>query len=151
MFDTPTAANLSDHAIEDGLPHRWPATLARLVDVVNNELAGDYPCPIRRYEISTKIVVALSVQCGGKDMYLPRGDSLRVALSHAHTWRLSADYGWSDYRLSEYLHISERGVRKIIAEQRALRMPKKQPDLFGLPNGQTDPLFSANLELVPAA
>lgn len=133
MHATHTA--LTAHALDEGMPHLWPATLARIVDAVNAELVQSVPDPVARYEMSTRVVVAIARQFGGKDMYLPRGESLRAALLHAQVWRLSADCGWPDWRIAEWANICERAVRKIIAQQRDLRINRVQ--------GQ--------LELVPAA
>jgi Mor family transcriptional regulator len=126
---------LANHIIDEGQPTRWPRTLATMIDAVDAELTQIITDPIRRYEAATRVIVAIAVQCGGKDMYLPRGTALKIAMQHAQIWRLSADQGWPDWRIAEWAKISERGVRKIIAEQRALRIPRVQ----------------GSLELVPAA
>lgn len=131
MFDTPTASNLSDHALEDGLPCRWPKLLARMVDAVSLELARTHPDPVQRFEVATRVILAIAKDCGGRNIYLPQGRALELAMRDAHMWQLSADCGWHDHDIADHYGVTDRTVRTAIAEQRALRMPRIQPDLFG--------------------
>ena len=131
MFDTPTASNLSDHALEDGVPSRWPKVLARMVDAVSLELARTHPDPVQRFELAMRVILAIAKDCGGRGIYLPQGRSLELALRDARIWQLSADCGWHDDDIAAEFGITDRTVRSAIAEQRALRMPRIQPDLFG--------------------
>lgn len=133
MFDTPTAANLSDHALEDGVPRRWSKLLARMVDAVCLDLVRTHPDPVQRFELAMRVILAISKDCGGRNIYLPQGRALELALRDARIWQLFADCGWHVEDIATEFEITDRTVRSAIAEQRALRMPRIQPDLFATP------------------
>jgi len=106
--------------------HRWPSTLQSLSALMQVTLKKHGISNADR--ISEDLATGLSIYFGGRDMYIPNGESLKKALRDIKIWRefrgnnleqLSRDYGLTERRISE-----------IIAEQRAVLIARKQRRLF---------------------
>ena len=130
MFDTPTAANLSEEIINEGQPKRWPVVLAKLCKIVDLELSTAIPDDVQRWEKCQEIVVKFASDCGGTEIYMPKGYVLAQQLRDHRIWVLNADHGWSYSRLAEKFKLSDRQIQSVIAGQRALRIGRVQADLF---------------------
>lgn len=106
--------------------HRWPSTLQSLSALMQVTLTKHGISNADR--ISEDLATGLSLYFGGRDVYIPNGDSLKKALRDIKIWRefkgnnleqLSRDYG-----------LTERRVSEIVAEQRAAFVARKQRRLF---------------------
>ena len=106
--------------------HRWPSTLQSLSALMQVTLKKHGISNADR--ISEDLATGLSLYFGGRDMYIPNGESLKKALRDIKIWnefkgnnleQLSRDYGLTERRISE-----------IIAEQRAVLVARKQRRLF---------------------
>mgnify|MGYP001763048734 CR=1 FL=1 len=106
--------------------HRWPSTLQSLSALMQVTLKKHGVSNADR--ISEDLATGLSLYFGGRDMYIPNGESLKKALRDIKIWnefkgnnleQLSRDYGLTERRISE-----------IIAEQRAVLVARKQRRLF---------------------
>jgi Mor family transcriptional regulator len=105
---------------------RWPSTLQSLCDVMRVTLKQHNIDNADR--VSEDLATSLSAYLGGRDVYIPNGESLKKALRDIKIWRefkgnnleqLSRDYG-----------LTERRVSEIVAEQRAAFVARKQRRLF---------------------
>jgi len=105
---------------------RWPSTLQSLCDVMRVTLKQHNIDNADR--VSEDLATSLSAYLGGRDVYIPNGESLKKALRDIKIWRefkgnnleqLSRDYGLTERRISE-----------IVAEQRAAFVARKQRRLF---------------------
>lgn len=106
--------------------HRWPSTLQSLSALMQVTLKKHGISNADR--ISEDLATGLSLYFGGRDMYIPNGESLKKALRDIKIWnefkgnnleQLSRDYGLTERRISE-----------IVAEQRAAFVARKQRRLF---------------------
>lgn len=106
--------------------HRWPSTLQSLSALMQVTLKKHGVSNADR--ISEDLATGLSLYFGGRDMYIPNGESLKKALRDIKIWnefkgnnleQLSRDYGLTERRISE-----------IVAEQRAAFVARKQRRLF---------------------
>ncbi|MGR3972796.1 Mor transcription activator family protein [Shewanella sp. 1180_01] len=120
-----TLATLKPDEREDFI-RRWPSTLQSLCDVMRVTLKQHNIDNADR--VSEDLATSLSAYFGGRDMYIPNGESLKKALRDIKIWRefkgnnleqLSRDYG-----------LTERRVSEIVAEQRAAFVARKQRRLF---------------------
>lgn len=126
------SADLLEHlpAITDEAKRKWPKDLVALLDIYHSSLdrlgyAGDDST-----RIAHTLISELAVYCGGRYIYLPKGDALEKAIRDV---RLFAD--WRDNQhtpemlVSKY-KISLQHVYRIINEQRKYHLNKIQPCLF---------------------
>jgi Mor family transcriptional regulator len=119
-----------DEFIAEGQPKRWPMVLRQMCDVLDATFKTAIPDASLRWETCAKAVIGISQQCGGCDVYIPRGDTLERQLRDHRIWVLMAEQGVSEHAISTNYVISERHVRRIIEEQRALRVTRVQGQLF---------------------
>jgi len=73
-------------------------------------------------------VLALAEYFGGRMVYLPKGDRLRIALRDAEMWR--AFSGKNVPELAAHYDLSEIHVYSLLKKQRALHQRKLQGRLF---------------------
>lgn len=130
-LDTETAA-LLDHLggrAPEEIRHRWPQTLADMMDVVGAALrhaGADAPTALR---YAAAAMAALAEYHGARMWYLPRGDQLKTALRNE---QLYAEWGrHSPRELAERYGLTLQQTYAILREQSALHRRRVQPDLFG--------------------
>ena len=124
------AQDLIEEFTQEGQPKRWPAVLAKLCKIVDLELSAAIPDDVERWEKCQEIVVKFASDCGGTEIYMPKGYVLAQQLRDHRIWVLNADHGWAYSRLAAKFGLSDRQIQSVIAAQRALRMPRIQADLF---------------------
>ena len=126
--DLPT---LLERAGDEGPPsHVWPRQLADLVDVLraaalDEGLDADQAGPMAR-----KMAAAIAHYMGGQPVYLPRGDALRTALTHAAIYQAWDGTRATKYRLARESGMTPRNLERIIAEQSRLHRDRFQGSLF---------------------
>lgn len=110
-------------------PDRWPRAMVELIDVftAGAQRAGLADSPAAAQRIARWAVLTLAEYGGGRQLYLPKGEGLRLALRDAQIWQEF------DGRNTAALAIKHRlttvRVYQILAEQRALRRGRTQPEL----------------------
>jgi Mor family transcriptional regulator len=106
----------------------WPRNLVAMVDVVMARLrrAGVDEATARSHAAMT--MHALSEYHGGRQFYLPKGDTLEIALRNKRIW--DEFTGHNVEHLSERYGLTFVQVYNILREQRALHRKRVQPDLF---------------------
>lgn len=109
--------------------HHWPYRLTEMVEVMaaaalRQGMAADQAEALR---LAHWAVLVVADHFGGRQTYLPRGDSLRRALRDNHIWHefngRNVDELGSKYKMSAVR------IYSILAEQRALHRAKVQPQL----------------------
>ncbi|WKE64355.1 Mor transcription activator family protein [Gallaecimonas kandeliae] len=117
-----------DKLTDDDLKSAWPVTLANLVEVFKAAFARKGLSEKQALELAQHAVVAQAHYMGGREFYLPRGDSLQRALRNMQVWQefngrnidaLMAKYGFT-----------RQGIAKILREQRSLARKKVQLPLL---------------------
>lgn len=120
---------LLDRVGEEHLPSgTWPRTLAELFDVLLAEMGRLGKSEKEAARIARASVIAIAHNLGGRAIYLPRGESVRRAIRDARMWH--EHDGRNTQELAERYHLSIRQVYQILSEQKALRMDRKQSQLF---------------------
>ncbi|CNE96006.1 TPA: Mor transcription activator family protein [Yersinia enterocolitica] len=77
---------------------------------------------------SLELVVAISKQIGGSQVYFPRGQVLEDLVRDMRIWR---DFdGHNIHELVERYHVTYKTVYKAIRRMRKLESKKRQPELF---------------------
>ncbi|HEY0464563.1 MAG TPA: Mor transcription activator family protein [Polyangiaceae bacterium] len=107
----------------------WAKSLVNLIEMM--EAAGaraglDETEAFRRARFYGLVVAECA---GGRQLYLPRGERLNIALRDAEIYR-RARRGNIPQLATEYGVIDSQ-IWRIIRQQRALHIRKVQPDLFG--------------------
>lgn len=106
--------------------HRWPSTLQSLSALMQVTLKKHGISNADR--ISEDLATGLSLYFGGRDMYIPNGESLKKALRDIKIW--NEFKGNNLEQLSREYGLTERRISEIIAEQRAVLVARKQRRLF---------------------
>ncbi|ULU26612.1 Mor transcription activator family protein [Dyella terrae] len=107
---------------------RWPSTLAELVDVLRALFVKRGRSEDDAISEAQQAALAIGEYLGGRQIYLPCGDSLRGALRDR---RIYLEYnGRNKADLSRRYGITERRVEQIAAEQRVIFLRKMQGSLF---------------------
>ncbi|AVE50856.1 transcriptional regulator [Serratia marcescens] len=103
---------------------KFPALLAELNALLKTELErlGGNP------NHSLELVVAISKQIGGIQVYLPRGQALEFLVRDMKIWQ---DFdGRNVQELANRYHVTFKTVYKAIRRMRRLESLKRQPQLF---------------------
>ncbi|MGL3256641.1 Mor transcription activator family protein [Salmonella enterica] len=108
----------------DGESARFPSLLAELNALLRTELErlGGNP------QHSLELIVAISNQIGGMQIYFPRGQALEYLVRDMRIWR---DFtGGNIPELVERYHVTYKTVYKAIKRMRRLETKKNQIPLF---------------------
>ena len=120
---------LLDHLPDIDTKHAWPKMLADLVDIVTHRLRR-----LGRDDETTlleaqAVIISIAEFLGGRMLYLPRNESLRLALRDNLIWKELGKL--SVPALADKNHLTPMQVYNIIREQRALHRGRVQRELFG--------------------
>ena len=125
--NAPTDAELAGI---DSPSDRWPSTLAELVDVLRATFQHRGRLEAEAIAEAQQAVLAIGMYLGGRQIYLPSGESLQTALRDR---RIYLEYkGVNKTELARRYDVTERRIEQIAAEQRAVYIRRIQPDLFGM-------------------
>lgn len=108
------------------LESRWPRSVVDLIDVLENELKRQNVSNPR--ELARKQAVALSCFLGGRQFYIPCGDTILTALRDDLLY--CQFNGRNMEELRRQYRLSQPQIYQIIARQRKLHTRRHQPDLF---------------------
>ncbi|ECI5214679.1 positive regulator of late transcription [Salmonella enterica subsp. diarizonae] len=108
------------------LEARWPRSLVDLIDVLENDLKRQSISDARG--IARRQAVALSCYLGGRQYYIPCGDTILTALRDDLIYCQFNGRNMEELRREHRL--SQPQIYQIIARQRQLHTRRHQPDLF---------------------
>lgn len=129
-------ASFSDDLLEhlDDIPEetkrKWPKDLAALIDIFNAALRRMGMDDDQARRIAHTLLAEQAMYCGGRHVYIPKGDRLKQAIRDVELWRDWHDHGIVPDDLAAKYKISVQHVYRIINEQRAIHMRRVQPSLF---------------------
>lgn len=115
------AASVSDRAL-------WGSMLLEIVDVLEAHFRRRKMPPDAAAAEARAVVMTLATHWGGRMLYLPKGDRLRVALKHQEIWRRFD--GRNARALAEEFQMSIVAVYRVIDAQRRRAQRDRQPGLF---------------------
>jgi Mor family transcriptional regulator len=125
LFDDECDDSILEHFDGDEAERaKFPALLAELNALLKTELErlGGNP------NHSLELVVAISKQIGGIQVYLPRGQALEFLVRDMKIWQ---DFdGRNVQELANRYHVTFKTVYKAIRRMRRLEIQKRQPQLF---------------------
>lgn len=108
------------------LEARWPRTLIELIDVLEHDLVRQGISDARA--VARRQAAALSWFLGGRQYYIPCGDTVMIALRDDLIY--CQFNGRNTEELRRQYHLSQPQIYQIIARQRQLHLRRHQPDLF---------------------
>lgn len=127
--DLSAAELMAREDIDVELPReKWGAVLAEMVDVLTAAALRRGLDEEQALEHAQQNVLVLAQHFGGRPLYLPRGESLRVALRDRLIYHL--DKGNNTEALAKRFDLTVRQIQIIRATQRALHLRKVQGRLF---------------------
>lgn len=103
---------------------KWPSLLVELHGVIDSALEEEGFEQSERLPLTEKILRALSLNAGGRNLYLPRGKALDRALRDSRIFREFT--GDNVDELSRRHSLSGRQIYSIISSQRELGMSAGQ-------------------------
>ncbi|MCG9722131.1 Mor transcription activator family protein [Shewanella sp. Isolate7] len=120
-----TLASLDDDERAEYL-RRWPANLQSLCEVIRTALVN------RKVDdadvLAELLATAIGSYLGGRDIYIPSGERLKVALRDIRIWR---DFKGNNLEALSRIHgLSERRISQIVEEQRRAFLARRQRGLF---------------------
>lgn len=117
-----------DSNVDDVPEDRWARTLARLVEVLFARYRRNGMAPEDAGKLANATVIEIAHYFGGRPVYLPRGDRLKIALRDAEIFR-RARRGNIEALADEFgLNVIQ--IYRIIRQQKALHIAKVQGRLF---------------------
>lgn len=121
--------DLLEHLDELDLPeHKWGSSLARMIDVLTAYYRRHGRSEEGAIDEAQQVVAVIAHDQGGRNLYLPRGNSLQAAMTARKIYLLHN--GRNTEELAERFGMTVRHVQRIYAEQRALHIRKLQGSLF---------------------
>lgn len=116
-------------ADDEDLPReRWPQQLAELVDVTVQALKREGVADDEAVRLAEVVVLAQAMYLGGDRIYLPKGDALRTALTHARIFH--EHNGRNVPELARKHCLTTRQIQYIYAKQLRYRRGRRQHQLF---------------------
>ena len=108
--------------------HKYPKTISNLMDVIESLLLRVWSFNKEKARsVAESVIIEIAKYHGGKMVYIPIGNALKVALKHRQIfmdWK--ADMPVDD--ISSKHEISIQTVYKVIKQQRKLNREKALPD-----------------------
>ncbi|MGR6980831.1 Mor transcription activator family protein [Testudinibacter sp. P27/CKL/0425] len=117
-----------DHIPAEELAHRWPQSLAELIDVLACELTRQGTDSDKAKQTAAKLAGVIAHYLGGRSTYIPNGAVLKDAL---RDYSIYAKFsGRNVPELCKEFNLSESHIYAIIRQQRTLIRRRYQRDLF---------------------
>lgn len=129
--DDPMDADVMDLLTQMGpwVPseHQWPEQLAALYDVMLAYSARTMPAERAAIDARDRVVV-IAEYFGGRNLYMPSNDQLRMAVRDAMLFQLQGVVPTDE--LMRRFGLTAAAISMICTEQRKLRVRRMQGDLF---------------------
>jgi Mor family transcriptional regulator len=109
---------------EDMPRERWPQQLAELVDVTVIALRREGVEDAEALRLAEVVVLAQAMYLGGDRIYLPKGDALATALTHARIFH--EHNGRNVHILARQYGLSVRQIQHIYSQQLRYRRGRRQ-------------------------
>lgn len=117
-------------ADDEDLPRdRWPQQLAELVDVTVAALRREGVEDAEALRLAEVVVLAQAMYFGGHQFYLPKGEKLVTALTHARIFHEHT--GRNVPELARKYSLTTRQIQHIYRQQLLYRRGRRQFPLFG--------------------
>lgn len=126
------SADLLEHLpnITDEVKRKWPRDLVALIDIYCGALVRMGYGADESSRMAHLLITELAIYCGGRYIYLPKGDALERAIRDLSLFQDWRDRQHTPEMLVSKYKISLQHVYRIIDEQRKYHLNKIQPGLF---------------------
>lgn len=114
-----TTAQPMNEASGQPLAAKWPSTLRDMMDVIMAHFSRQGLDEQKAQREAEAIVVNLAHYFGGRQIYLPQGNSLKRAIRNMDIARCAN--GRNTAELAAEFNCTERTIQMIVAEQARLR------------------------------
>lgn len=128
LFDDLPMPDPLDPRLQVEIEDAWPQLLLDMLLVMQTAYQDAGAKPEQARELAFIGMRSLAHYHGGRTFYLPRGEGLEQALRDARMW--DEFNGKNIGELCTKHRLTEQRVYQVLAEQRALRSRKIQPNLF---------------------
>ncbi|WP_036769210.1 Mor transcription activator family protein [Photorhabdus australis] len=118
-----------DDIPETELQARWPQLLADIIDLFSTELQRQGYIKDTRLSAS-KLAGVLAHYYGGRAVYLPTGDTLKIALRDNQLFNEWSCSRGEVVQLAKKYHLTHSTVYAILRQQLALHRKRYQGELF---------------------
>ena len=109
---------------------KWPKDLAALIDLYQASLIRMGYAEKDAKKIAYTLLAEQAIYCGGRHVYIPKGDRFKQAVRDIELFNDWHDRGIVPDELAIRYKLSTQHVYRIIKEQRAIHMKRVQPGLF---------------------
>lgn len=108
----------------------WAPQLTELVAFLEALFKRRRMPPEAAFELAREVVIEQAHAFGGRTMYLPRGDKLKIALRDAELWRRYSGKPEQILEFARELGVTTIHVYSIMNRQRKLHLGRLQGSLF---------------------
>lgn len=132
LGDSSFSDDLLNHLdeIPDEVRKKWPKDLAALIDLYQASLIRMGYAEKDAKKIAHTLLAEQAIYCGGRHVYIPKGDRFKQAVRDIELFNDWHDRGIVPDELAIRYKLSTQHVYRIIKEQRAIHMRRVQPGLF---------------------
>lgn len=116
--------------ISDEARLKWPRDLVALLDIFQASLQRLNIDEVNAKKIAHALIGDLAAYCGGRYIYLPKGDALEKAIRDVELYQDWRDHQLSPEALVSKYRVSLQHAYRILKEQRKYHINKIQPQLF---------------------
>lgn len=116
-----------DTALPDS-QRRWPQDLAAILRLIEATLVRRGMAKGPAFAAAAEAALEISSYGGGRPVYIPVGQRLKLALRDAEIWRRFT--GRNHHELAQEFGLTVVTIYEVLREQRALHMRKLQGHLF---------------------
>lgn len=109
---------------------RWAPQLTELVAYIEALFQRLRMAPEAAFKLAREVVMEMAHAFGGRTVYLPRGDRLKIALRDAEIWRRYTGKPEQIEQFARELGVTTIHVYAILAKQRKLHLGRLQGSLF---------------------
>lgn len=109
---------------------RWAPQLTEIVAYLEALFQRLEMPPEAAFRLAREVVMEMAHAFGGRSVYLPRGDRLRIALRDAELWRRYNGKAEQVEQFARQLGITSIHCYSILARQRKLHLDRLQGSLF---------------------
>ncbi|MDI3325596.1 Mor transcription activator family protein [Pontibacterium granulatum] len=116
--------------IPDDVRKKWPKDLAALIDLYQASMQRMGYEEKEAKKIAHTLLAEQAIYCGGRHVYIPKGDRFKQAVRDIELFNDWHDRGIVPDELATRYKLSTQHVYRIIKEQRTIHMKRVQPSLL---------------------
>jgi Mor family transcriptional regulator len=128
MLPAPVPADFDREQLDAVPADKWARNLVEMIEVIEARHVRDGLSQAQAFRLARNAVLEVAEHQGGRQFYLPRGDTLRTALRDAEIFRKVNRSNIEELAREHGLTVSQ--IYRINRQQRALHVRRVQGRLF---------------------